>query len=98
MLNKPTKIRCKAIRSSAEGENCTLRLVGCCPGNDTVVFAHLNSGWKGTGSKSPDIFGCYACRSCHTKLDNGEAPVYDQLRAMQETQIKLYQKGLIQVK
>lgn len=98
MYNKPAKIRSKAIRKSAKGENCTLRLIGCCIGNESVVFAHLNSGWKGTGNKSPDIFGCYCCHKCHAKLDSGQVSAEDQLRALQETQMKFYRKGLIEVK
>jgi len=96
MFPKPTKIKSKKIRDSAKGESCTLRL-GDCSGRDTVVFAHLNSVYKGIGNKSPDIFGCYACYNCHQKLDAGEVEFEDQLMAMQETLMKLYQKRLIKI-
>lgn len=95
-FKKPNKIRSKKIRDSARGEACTLRLEGCVF-KTGVVFAHINSKWKGMGNKSPDLFGCYACHKCHRVLDAGGVMVEDQLRALQETQIKLYEKGLIKI-
>lgn len=94
MFDKPVKIHSKKIRNSAKGEICTLRQ-GNCSVRDTVVFAHLNSVYKGMGNKSPDLFGVYSCHSCHKKLDRSEVAYEDQLMAMQETLMKLYQKGLI---
>lgn len=96
MYIKPQKIKSKKIRDSAESETCTIREQGCAH-NTGVVFAHINSKFKGMGNKSPDIFGCYACHKCHTLLDSGGIMVEDQLRAMQETQMRLYEKGLLQV-
>ena len=95
-FNKPVKIKSNKIRNSANGETCTLRLQGC-NGAITTVFAHINSRWKGMGNKSPDIFGCYSCHHCHALLDSGKVSHQDQLRALQETQIKLVEKGLITV-
>ena len=91
------KIVSKKIRESARGEDCTLRVSPNCQDGETVVFCHINSGFRGTGLKSPDLFGVYACYSCHTLLDAGHVDHYDQLRALQETQMKLYSKGLIEV-
>ncbi len=91
---KPETIKNNAIRGSARGENCALRIIpGCNP--DTVVAAHLNSNYKGMGNKSPDIFVVYACMRCHALLDAGKVHPKIQLRALQETQYKLMQKGLI---
>ncbi len=99
MLTKPPKIVSKAIRDSAHGEICTLRIEGVCNHRtDTTVFAHLNSIWKGWGNKSPDLFGVYACSNCHQHLDAGKVSAEDQLRGLQETQMKLYKHELIQVK
>lgn len=105
MISKPIKIRSKKITDSAKGEDCTLRIPGICNGNpETTVFAHL-PGNKGTGTKNHDIFGVYACSDCHDWLD-GRSDKYavamltrekEYLRALQETQIKLYQKGLLKV-
>lgn len=97
MLSKSPVIKSKKIRASAKGETCTVRHVGGCASDDTVVFAHLNSRWKGVGNKSPDLFGVFACQFCHQRLDSGDVDFEDQLRALQETQLRLYQKGLIKV-
>ena len=98
MLNKTPKIVSKKIRQSAKGESCTLRIPNVCNGNaETTVFAHLNTRFKGTGNKSPDIFGVYACSDCHSALDSNLVNKEDQLRALTETQMKLYIKGLIKI-
>ena len=91
-------MKSKKIRESARGEDCSLRVSRNCQDGETVVFAHLNSNYRGTGIKSPDLFGVYACYYCHFQLDSGTISGTDQLRALQETQIKLYNKGLIEVK
>lgn len=86
------------IRQSARGEACSLRVAQYCVDDETVIFAHLNSNYRGTGIKSPDLFGVYSCHECHILLDSSEVSYYDQLRALQETQMKLYNKGLIIIK
>ena len=47
--------------------------------------------------KSPDLFGVYGCYWCHQLLDASKVDYQNQLRALQETQMKLYEKGLINV-
>ena len=97
-FQKPTKIRSSKIRASAKGESCTLRIPSVCNhNNETVVFAHVNAN-KGTGTKGHDIHGFYSCSSCHSATDAGRVSDSDILRALMETQIKLYEKGLIQIK
>ena len=91
-------MKSKKIRDSARGEDCSLRVSTNCQDGETVVFAHLNSNYRGVGIKSPDLFGVYACHLCHTALDSGDVSSADQLRALQETQMKLYNKLLIEVK
>lgn len=95
MYLKTPKIVSKKIRNSAKGESCTLRID--CQNPKTVVFAHLNTRWKGMGNKSPDLFGVYACDVCHILLDSGQVSKEDQLRALTETQMRLYQKDLISI-
>ena len=96
-MKKPYKIRSNAIRKSAWGETCSLRIPSVCNGNDeTVVFAHL-PGNKGVGTKNHDLMGIYACYKCHLELDAGNIDAKDQLRALQETQLKLYEKGILEV-
>jgi hypothetical protein len=91
------KIESKKIRKSAMGEGCSLRVTTQCQDGETVVFAHLNSNYRGVGIKSPDIFGVYACYWCHTALDANKVDKGDQLRAPQETQLKSVDKGLLSV-
>lgn len=91
------KIVSKKIRQSARDEDCTLRVSGNCSSTETTVFCHLNSGFRGMGIKSPDLFGVYGCSHCHAMLDAGEVSYQDQLRASQETQMALFSKGLIKV-
>ena len=85
----------KKIRASARGEDCSLRVSSKCQDGDTVVLCHLNSNYRGVGFKSPDIFACYGCFYCHQALDAGRVDYQDQLRALQETQMKLLAKGLL---
>jgi len=91
------KIVSKKIRESARNEDCTLRVSSHCQDGESVVFCHLNSNYKGTGIKSPDLFGVYGCYRCHAELDSGIVDAEDQLRALMETQMKLFEKGLIKV-
>ena len=103
MMFKQKKIRSKKITQSARGESCTLRIPTVCNHNsETVVFAHI-AGNKGTGTKNHDLFGVYACSNCHDWIDgrcNYAVNDYleEILRALQETQLKLIEKGIIEVK
>lgn len=92
-----TKVKSSKINRSARNEACSLRVSPQCQDGETVVFAHINSNYRGVGLKSPDIFGCYACYWCHIMLDAGNVDKSDQLRAMQETQMKLVEKGLLKI-
>lgn len=85
------------ITKSAKGEACSLRVSPNCQDGETVVFCHLNSNYRGIGIKSPDIFGVYGCYHCHVMLDASKVDYQDQLRALQETQMKLVSKGLLNV-
>jgi hypothetical protein len=56
------------LRESARGRECQVRIPGYCNhDNDTVVLAHMNGG--GLALKNPDLFGSFACSSCHDALD-----------------------------
>lgn len=86
------------ITKSAKDEVCSLRVSpNCTDEYGHVVLCHLNSNYRGMGIKSPDIFGVYACGHCHSLLDKSEVDYKDQLRALQETQMKLVNKNLIKV-
>lgn len=106
-FRKPTKIRSKKITQSAKGEDCTLRIPTVCNGNTTTtIFAHI-PGNKGTATKNHDIFGVYCCSACHDWMDRripesmyhfpSKLRYKEILRALQETQLKLVNKGLIKI-
>lgn len=92
----------KKIRNSAQGEDCSLRMIGVCNfNNETTILAHLPCGMKGVGLKAADTMAVYSCSSCHDVLDGrarGEVDWRDVLRALAETQSKLISKGLLVVK
>lgn len=92
-----TVLKSKKIRNSARNEACSLRVSPQCQDGETVVYCHLNSNFRGVGLKSPDLFGVYGCYHCHVLLDANKIDAKDQLRALQETQMKLFEKGLINV-
>lgn len=94
-----TLARSKKIMKSAKGEDCTLRLVGICNFNpETTVAAHVGVR-RGMAIKCGDNMVVYACSSCHTAIDSAGREEYaaDKIRALEETQEKLIEKGLLVV-
>ena len=91
--------RSKKIRNSAKGQTCSLRLPGCSHDSETVVFAHVGRN-RGMGIKCGDNMGVYACYACHTAIDGKLRNTFaaDILRALEETQAKLIEQGLLTVK
>ena len=92
----------RAIRDSARGQSCTLRSPGCDGGGETTVLAHVRAfGNAGVAQKPHDFHSCYACGPCHELMDSrdwltdGMLGWEDVLRAMMETQRRLYAAGLI---
>lgn len=98
------KVVSKKIRQSARGEECSFRFPGICNFNpETTVWCHINTKFKGMGTKSNDLHGAYGCSDCHDALDGrtiGEVKVKDKyvLDAIVESQMKLIDKGLLVVK
>ena len=91
------------IRQSARDEDCSLRL-GMCSGNETVILAHIGRN-RGMGIKCGDNMAVYACSNCHDlidgRVDNPHLDLdleYEKLRALEETQGKLINKGLMVIK
>lgn len=89
-----------AIRKSAQGQTCTLRLPGCDGGGETTVLCHIRRfGWAGINQKPHDFLAVYGCANCHRIMDsrNPEAPCGDDdvLRALGETLTRLYTAGLL---
>lgn len=66
-----------AIRDSANGEECHVRLAGVCNGRtDTTVWSHwpgLDAD-RGMGLKALDLCGAYTCSACHDAID-GRTPL-----------------------
>ncbi|WP_226941049.1 nuclease domain-containing protein [Janthinobacterium violaceinigrum] len=60
-----------AIRRSARGQDCTLRLAVCNFDPDTTVLCHSNflADGKGVGLKAPDTAAAFGCSACHDVLD-----------------------------
>lgn len=96
-------IRSTKLRKHAKGQPCTLRFEGCDGGGATTVLAHIRDRHKGGGVKASDLSACYACFSCHSRLDSefhklDPADFYfHQLRALQETLEILVADGVIVV-
>ena len=92
------------ITESARGKVCEMRLEGCLPGTETVVFAHLNRD-KGIGLKTKlgkFDWGAPMCHHCHSTVDGSILNNYDKewlellhLRATIRYQKKLAKQGVI---
>ena len=94
----PKQSRCvsKAIRDSAKGEQCAARMSWCNRNPETTVFCHIRKfGLAGFAIKPQDFHGFYGCSECHRR--EAEMGFEDLLRAMMETQTKLYEKNLLTV-
>lgn len=85
------------IREFAEGQTCTLRMPWCNNNPETVVHCHTRrKGFNGWNCKPLDFFGYHGCSECHRR--ENEAGTDDLFRAFMETQNRLYQAGILQVK
>ena len=97
----------QAIRDSARGESCSIRITGACNNNPaTTVWCHLPGidGDRGMGLKALDHCGAYGCASCHDVLD-GRAPLpagatrqsvmLDFFFGHMRSLVRLAQKGLL---
>lgn len=107
MFPKPTKVRSNALKESAKGQKCTIRLPGvCCRDEATVVLCHLPGSGKGISTKENDIHAAFGCVTCHAVIDGrdrksglSDAIILDAcLRALSETQAIWYTCGLLTVK
>ena len=96
------RIRVDKYTRSAKGKPCQMRLEGCMPDNETVVFAHLNG--AGMGLKALPIHGAYLCLNCHDIYDGRKTvdPPYktkdlelEMLRAIINTQRLMIKTGII---
>lgn len=65
----------QAIRDSARGEDCTVRIEGCPCDPAMTIWSHapLGDAGKGMGLKSLDLCGAYCCTYCDAVVD-GQRP------------------------
>lgn len=92
-----------ALRQSARGRDCTLRLPGVCNGlPETTVLAHALTG--GMGGKCSDTVAFFACSACHSVYDRHDSRWRDYgpdelraqaLRAVGETHATWLAEGLL---
>ena len=73
----PEKVRVRqAIRDSANGEQCQVRILGC-PGDPAMtIWSHapFKAAGKGMGIKALDVAGAYCCTYCDAIVD-GQRPL-----------------------
>lgn len=92
-----------ALRKSAKGRDCTVRIPGVCNFDpETTVLAHLGGG--GMGMKRNDIHGAFCCSSCHRVIDGVEQTLISKsmlkiyhLEGMVRTQEIWLKEGFIKV-
>jgi hypothetical protein len=93
--------RSQAIRDSANGEQCLVRLPGCI---GHAIWSHNRHGraGKGGGIKALDLNGCYCCTSCDAIYDGQRSTFLSRdevelawYHAHAESLCKLAQKGLL---
>lgn len=60
-----------ALRKLAKGQQCQVRIPGCCNFNpETTVLAHVRmAGLTGIGQKAHDIHASWCCSACHDVVD-----------------------------
>ena len=97
----------QAIRDSANGEECTVRIPWACVGGTaTTVLSHLPGidGDRGMGLKALDICSAYTCAGCHDAVDGRSARpegvthasvMLDWYAGHMRTLVRLAQKGLL---
>lgn len=76
-LPKTPNRKSQAIRDSARGEECQVRIVGACTHDNTMtIWSHapLQAAGKGGQIKSLDLCGAYACTACDAVVD-GQKPM-----------------------
>lgn len=84
----------KRFRDFARGQDCTLRMPWCNNDPETTVMCHVRAfGNAGIGMKPHDFHAFHGCSECHRR--EKEAGWDDILRAMMETQSRLYAAGLM---
>ncbi len=105
-MMKRQRIESRAMRQAANGEACTVEIMGVCNGTpETTVLAHLPDESGGMSRTSDDISAVFACHACHDALDgrktwpDGEATrEWHMRRAMVRTWRRLVEMGIVSIK
>ena len=96
-----------AIRESARGEECQVRIPGVCRGGtDHTIWSHAatGAGGKGLSLKALDLCGAYCCTACDAVFDgqaklppgiNRADVMCDWLHGHLRSLVILRQKGLV---
>jgi hypothetical protein len=101
IIPKTPERKSQAIRDSANGEQCLVRLPGCI---GHAIWSHNRHGraGKGGGIKALDLNGCYCCTSCDAIYDGQRSTFLTRdevelawYHAHAESLCKLAQKGLL---
>lgn len=106
---KATRIESKHIRNAAQGEQCTLGIIGVCNGNpETTVLAHLPDESHGISRKADDTSACFACAACHDVIDGrrrwpesedrADVRQFYMRRAQTRTLRRLVELGVVSIK
>lgn len=101
-LMRQPPIRSPKYISSANGQPCTLCIVGVCTGDtETTVFAHIRDDHTGRSQKASDTSGADACKDCHTIFDGTEGRTLSRddwmfyaLRGLQRTYENRVRRGI----
>jgi len=97
-----TVIVSKKLRDAANGQECTLNIVGVCNYDpETVVHNHFPS--EIAGYKPTDISGGHGCSDCHDWIDrrvgsDDEEREFYMRRSQVRTMTRLIDMGIIVVK
>lgn len=99
-------MKSKALRESAQGQECTFQIVGVCNYDPaTTVLCHLPDESSGMGMKSDDICAAFGCSSCHDVVDGrvksmeySEHKEFYNNRALIRTIRAWWNGGLISIK
>ena len=105
-IPKTPERRSQAIRDSARGEECTVRIVGACTHDESMtIWSHapLQAADKGGAIKSLDLCGAYCCTACDAVIDGQRSlppgasrtsVLNDWFNGHMRSLVKLRQKGL----
>lgn len=99
-------MKSKALRASAEGQDCTFNIPGVCSYDpDTVVLCHLPFEGGIVGGKAPDLSAAYGCAGCHDVIDRRvrdciteEDREFYMRRGILRTHLIMHGLGLIKIK